>query len=91
MSKINLWVCCNKEYPLKISLKTHKNSFAHNLLCSCPNIVKFCTGHGSITAMPCAKFQSDWAIEMGDMNEQDFTRFEFKMSATAPCLLNSSK
>ena len=42
--------------------------------------LKFCTEHGSITAVLCAKFQIDWTIETGVMDERDFARFEFKMN-----------
>ena len=41
---------------------------------------KFCTKHGSDTAMLCAKFQNDWGTEMDVMDEQDFVRFDFEMS-----------
>ena len=49
---------CNMEYPSKMhnKLKSRKVSFPHNLFCSCTSIAKFCTEHGSITAMLCAKF-----------------------------------
>ena len=30
--------------------------------------------------MLCAKFQDDWTIDTDVMDEQDFGRFEFKMS-----------
>ena len=39
----------------------------------------FCTEHGSITAVHCAKFQTDWTIETDVMDERDFARIEFKM------------
>ena len=42
--------------------------------------LKFCTEQGSITAVLCAKFQTEWTIEMGVVDKQDFARFEFKMS-----------
>ena len=48
-------------------LKSLKNSFAHNLICSCPIILKFCTEQGSDTAMLCAKFQNDGETEMDVM------------------------
>ena len=38
--------------------------FAHDLFLCRPIILKFCTEHGSDTAMLCAKFQNDWATEM---------------------------
>ena len=34
------------------------------------------TEHGS-GVVPSAKFQDDWSIEIGLMDERDFTRFEF--------------
>ena len=35
----------------------------HNIDFSCQIILKFCTEHGSVTAMLCAKYQNDWGIE----------------------------
>ena len=61
-------------------LKSHEISFAHNSCFSWPIPLKFCTEHGSITAVLCAKFQTDWIIEMDVMDERDFARFEFRMS-----------
>ena len=51
------------------TMKTHTrlqfctNLFVHNIDWSCWFILKFCTEHGSITAMLCVKFQNDWATE----------------------------
>ena len=39
-------------------------SFAHNIHFSCQITLKFCTEHGSITAMLCAKFKNDWMTEL---------------------------
>ena len=54
-------------------------------------ILKFCTEHGSITAMLWAKFQNVFTTEQWVMSEWCFTRYEFKMhfgwvfyNATAP-------
>ena len=52
--------CFNIGFPSVIHLKTQILSI-HNIHFSCPIILKFCTEHGSITAMLCAKFQNDWA------------------------------
>ena len=41
---------------------------------------EICTEHGSIIAVLCAKFQTDWIIETDVMDQWDFTRFEFKTS-----------
>ena len=49
-------------YPSEthLKLKSRDISFVHNIRFSCPIVLKFCTAHGSITAMPWAKFQNDW-------------------------------
>ena len=54
--------------------------FAHSLFLNYLIILKFCTEHGSFTALLCAKFQNDLTTEMDVMDERDFARFEFKMS-----------
>ena len=43
-------------------------------------VLKFCTEHGSDTAMLCAKFQNNWTIQVDVMDELHLTGFEFKMS-----------
>ena len=40
-------------------------------------ILKFFTEHGSVTAVLCAKFQSDSTTEMDVLYEQDFALFVF--------------
>ena len=54
------------EYPSEshLRLKSREISFAHNLLLSCLIVLKFSTGHGSITAMLCAYFQNDLTAEI---------------------------
>ena len=44
-------------------LKSREISFVHNVRFSCPIFLKFCTEHGSITAVLCAKFQNDWVAQ----------------------------
>ena len=57
------WHCCNIGYPSEtLHLKSKKISFAPYL--SGPIISKFCTEHGSDTAVLCAKFRNDWAQVM---------------------------
>ena len=63
-----------------LKLKSHKILFVHNICLRCPIVLKFCTEYGSDTAVLCAKFQDDWIIDTAVMEEQDFVRFEFKMS-----------
>ena len=65
--------------PSKINrkLKSHETLFACNLSHRCPIILKFCTEHGSGTAMLCAKFQNDRATEMYVVDEWDLLTFEF--------------
>ena len=41
-------------------------------------ILKFCTEHGSITAMLCAKIQNNLTTEMDIIDEWVFVKFEFK-------------
>ena len=68
---------CNIRYPSQIhlKLKSCEISFAHNSCFSWPIALKFCTAHGSITAVLRAKFQTDWTIETDVMDERDFKRF----------------
>ena len=61
-------------------LKFRKMSFIHNI-CYCYLIVlKFCTEHGSITAVLCAKFQNHWTTEKNAMDRWHFMRFDLKLS-----------
>ena len=73
---------CNIGYPSEIHLKLKSREilYAHNSCLSWPIILKFCTEHGSITAVLCANFQTDWTIETDVMDQPVFLRFEFKMS-----------
>ena len=66
---------------MHLELKYHEISFGHNLLLSCQIILKFCTEHGSITAVLCANFQNDLATEIGILGVQVSAKFEFKMSS----------
>ena len=52
---------CASETHLK--LKFREILFTHNLLLSYQIILKFCTKHGSITAVLCAKLQNDLTNE----------------------------
>ena len=45
---------------LNISRNLFQISFAHNSFVNCPIVVKFCTEHGSDTAMLWAKFRNYW-------------------------------
>ena len=70
---------CIISYCFETQLKELSwNLFVHNINLSCPIILKFCTKHGSGTAMLCAKFRNDWATEKYLMGIQDFTRFELR-------------
>ena len=73
---------CNIGYPSEIhlKLKSRETLFAHNSCFIWPIALKFCSQHGSITAVLYAGFQTDWTIKTDVMDEQDFVRFEFKMS-----------
>ena len=68
---------CNIGYmcPTKTHLKLKSRlPITHAL------VDRFCTEHGSITAMLYAIFHTDWTIGTDVMEERDFARFEFKMS-----------
>ena len=66
-------IACPSETHLK--LKSHEISFVHIISFNCPISLKFCTEHGSDTAVLCAKFQLAWVF-----GKRGFARFEFKMS-----------
>ena len=69
--------------------KSCEISFARNLFLGYSIILKFCTEHGSDTAVLCAKFQNDWMNETDVMDEQVFARFEFKISSERYAILHS--
>ena len=52
---------CLSETHLKP--KSREISYAQNSLLSHQIVFKFCTEHGSVTAMLCVKFQNDWTTE----------------------------
>ena len=72
---------CDIRYPsvTHLKLKSCENSFTHNFQLNNPIILKLCTEHGSMTAVLCAKCQNDWMTKTYVMDEQVFTKFEFKM------------
>ena len=41
--------------------------------------MKFCTEHGSYTAVLCTKFQNDWLKEMCVMGENDIAKYEYQI------------
>ena len=53
---------CNIGYPPQthLKLKSHKILFIYKIHFICVIILKFCTEHGSINAMLCAKLQNDY-------------------------------
>ena len=73
--------CCTMGYPSEthLKLKSHEILFIHNIHFSDQIIFKFCTEHGSNTAVLCAKFHNDLTTEQWGMGKWDFTRFEFEM------------
>ena len=75
-------VLCYIGYPSEthLKLKSCEISFVHNIHLNCPMGLKFCTEHGSDTAVLCAKFQTDRWTEAWVMSKRDFVRFEFKMN-----------
>ena len=54
-----------------------KNFFIHNKFPYCLDVLKFCTEHGSHTAVLCAKFQIISTIDLVVMKEWDCMKFEF--------------
>ena len=77
-----LGVLCNMRHPSKTRLgpKSREVSFAHNLSLNYPLVLKFCTEHGSRTAVLCSKFQNNRTTDTHDMDEPDFTRLGLEMS-----------
>ena len=61
-----------------LKLKSHEISFIHNIHISYQIVLQFCTEHGSITAVLCAKLQNNLIIDMDVIEEQDFVDFGFK-------------
>ena len=49
-----------------------------------PIILQFCTEHGSITAMLCAKLQNDWAMKK-NKDKQDFMDVSAVLNAFMVC------
>ena len=76
---LQTWSCYNIGYPSETHrrLKSCEILFVHNLSFSSPIILKFCTEHGSITAVHCANFQNDCTNEVDVIDKQVYTRFEF--------------
>ena len=58
-------VLCNIGYPSEthLELKSHEISLVHNIRFNYLIDLKFCTEHGSDTAVLCAKLQSDRSTE----------------------------
>ena len=71
--------CCNIKYPSEThpKLESREISFEHILLLNRAIVLKFCTEHGSITAVVCANFHNDLTTEMDVLDERDFARFEY--------------
>ena len=67
-------VLCNVRYPSETHLKFKSREFAffHNILVN-TLVLKFYTEHGSITAVLCAKFQSDWTARTYFMDERNIS------------------
>ena len=74
----NPGVLCNKGHPSEthLKLKSHVILFFHNICHGCEIVWKFCTEHGSNTAVLCAKIEDDWIIDTYAAGERDFADFE---------------
>ena len=68
------------QYHGRILPRPSWNLVCPQLIHQSSNSFGICTEHGSDTAVLCAKFQNDWTTETDVMDEQNFARFEFKMS-----------
>ena len=62
---------------MHLKLKSREILFAHNSLLSWQIVLKFCTEHGSNTAVLCANFENDLSTYINTVDKQDFARFEF--------------
>ena len=60
-------------------LKSRKVSFFYNIHCTPRIFLKFCTEHGSDTAVLCAKFQKNPSNRKESMGKRDFSRFHCKV------------
>ena len=58
---------------MHLQLKSREIALAHNLFPSCQIVLKFCTEHGSITAVLCANFQNYLTYELDVMGERDLS------------------
>ena len=58
-------------------LKSRENSFAHYTFFNYPIVLKFCTEHGSVTAVLCATFRNEWITETDVI--RGCARFEYKI------------
>ena len=63
---------CNEGFPSENQLLT-QILLVSNLFLHCPIILKFCTEHGNITAVLCAKFLNSWATGKDVMDKQDLS------------------
>ena len=79
--------CASTQGPVSIKeirpksipkLKSREVSFLLSFLRNCRIVLKFCTEHGSITAVLCAKFQNVLTTMTKVMKKRYFTRFEFR-------------
>ena len=72
---------CNIGYTSEthFKLKSREISCVYNIRFSCLVVSKFCTEHGSITAVLYATFQNDRAIAKLVTGKQYFRRFQFKI------------
>ena len=59
---------------------SRRNSLTHSLFYSLPIAPRICTGHGSVIAVLCERFDDDCTTKMDITGEHDFATFEFKMS-----------
>ena len=82
MQEPSIIICCRAAGGLGCCVVNTKTqiSFVHNIRFNCPIGLKFCTEHGSNTAVLCATFQSDRWTGAWVMGKRDFASFESKMN-----------
>ena len=74
--RLHLFCCVGVHDGLNTDVqpKFHETLFVDNFHINGPNVLKFCTEHGSVTAVLCAKFQNDSEAGTDVMDEQGSAR-----------------
>ena len=70
---------------ISLKIKTQNIWYACNINLYCPTVSKFCTEHGSVTAVLCAKFSNLWTIKNVFIGKQNILRFELMSRFRVGC------